>query len=57
VDDGWAGGDPEERPVLDTPKRVVVGRPLRSDRLHDTLLPKRLALPVSPPRRNSSCTS
>jgi amino acid transporter len=32
--------------VLDTPKRVVVGRPLRSDRLHDTLLPKRLALPV-----------
>jgi amino acid transporter len=32
--------------VLDTPKRVVVGRPLRSDRLGETLLPKRLALPV-----------
>ncbi len=26
--------------------RIVVGRPLRSDRLHETLLPKRLALPV-----------
>jgi amino acid transporter len=26
--------------------RVLVGRPLRSDRLHETLLPKRLALPV-----------
>jgi amino acid transporter len=25
---------------------VVLGRPLRSDRLHETLLPKRLALPV-----------
>ena len=32
--------------MLDTPKRMVVGRPLRSDRLGDTLLPKRLALPV-----------
>ena len=32
--------------MLDTPKRVVVGRPLRSDRLGETLLPKRLALPV-----------
>jgi amino acid transporter len=32
--------------VLDTPKRVLVGRALRSDRLGDTLLPKRLALPV-----------
>ena len=32
--------------MLHTPKRVVVGRPLRSDRLGDTLLPKRLALPV-----------
>jgi amino acid transporter len=32
--------------VLDVPKRVFVGRPLRSDRLGDTLLPKRLALPV-----------
>lgn len=27
-------------------KRVVVGRALRSDRLHDTFLPKRIALPV-----------
>ncbi|MGZ4657496.1 MAG: DNA-binding protein, partial [Blastococcus sp.] len=32
--------------MLDTPKRLVVGRPLRSDRLDDTLLPKRLALPI-----------
>ena len=32
--------------MLDTPKRVFFGRPLRSDRLGDTLLPKRLALPV-----------
>jgi hypothetical protein len=32
--------------VLDTPKRLFVGRPLRSDRLGETLLPKRLALPV-----------
>jgi amino acid transporter len=36
----------EEGPVLDTPKRLFVGRPLRSDRLGDTLLPKRIALPV-----------
>jgi amino acid transporter len=27
-------------------KRMLVGRALRSDRLHDTLLPKRIALPV-----------
>lgn len=27
-------------------KRMVVGRALRSDRLHDTFLPKRIALPV-----------
>jgi amino acid transporter len=27
-------------------KRLVIGRPLRSDRLHETLLPKRIALPV-----------
>jgi amino acid transporter len=32
--------------VLEVPKRLFVGRPLRSDRLGDTLLPKRLALPV-----------
>lgn len=33
-------------PLLADPKRLVVGRPLRSDRLGETLLPKRLALPV-----------
>src|SRR6266540_6867145 len=27
-------------------KRLLVGRPLRSDRLGETLLPKRLALPI-----------
>ncbi|MEU7817381.1 APC family permease [Pseudonocardia sp. NPDC049154] len=27
-------------------KRILVGRPQRSDRLHSTLLPKRIALPV-----------
>ena len=32
--------------VMRTPKRLFVGRALRSDRLGDTLLPKRLALPV-----------
>jgi len=32
--------------LLDTPKRIVVGRPLASDRLGETLLPKRLALPI-----------
>jgi amino acid transporter len=32
--------------VLHTPKRLFVGRPLRSDRLGETLLPRRLALPV-----------
>ena len=32
--------------MLEAPKRLFVGRPLRSDRLGDTLLPKRLALPV-----------
>jgi amino acid transporter len=32
--------------VLDIAKRFLVGRPLGSDRLGDTLLPKRLALPV-----------
>nr|WP_218860939.1 APC family permease [Petropleomorpha daqingensis] len=31
---------------MDTPKRLFVGRPLRSDRIGETLLPKRLALPV-----------
>ena len=28
------------------PKRLVVGRPVRSDRLRESLLPKRLALPI-----------
>jgi hypothetical protein len=27
-------------------KRLLVGRPLRSERMGETLLPKRLALPV-----------
>jgi amino acid transporter len=27
-------------------KRLLVGRPVRSDKLHETLLPKRIALPV-----------
>jgi amino acid transporter len=32
--------------VTDLSKRLLVGRALRSDRLHETLLPKRIALPV-----------
>jgi len=32
--------------LTDLPKRVLIGRALRSDRLGETLLPKRLALPV-----------
>ncbi|GAB4069491.1 APC family permease [Angustibacter speluncae] len=32
--------------AADAVKRVLVGRPFRSDRLSETLLPKRLALPV-----------
>jgi amino acid transporter len=32
--------------VADLPKRLIVGRALRSDRLGETLLPKRIALPV-----------
>lgn len=32
--------------VLDSPKRLLVGRPLRSSQLRETLLPKRLALPI-----------
>ena len=32
--------------LTDVTKRLVIGRPLRSDRLHETLLPKRIALPV-----------
>ncbi|MFC5181481.1 APC family permease [Actinomadura harenae] len=33
-------------PLLRTPKRLLVGRPLRTEQLGDTLLPKKLALPV-----------
>ena len=32
--------------LLDLPKRIFVGRPVRSDALGHTLLPKKLALPV-----------
>ncbi len=32
--------------ITDGVKRILVGRPFRSDRLHETLLPKRIALPV-----------
>jgi amino acid transporter len=32
--------------LTELPKRILVGRALRSDRLHETLLPKRIALPV-----------
>ena len=31
---------------MSLPKRLLVGRPLRSSRLGDTLLPRWLALPV-----------
>jgi amino acid transporter len=32
--------------LITVPKRLLVGRPLRSERLGETLLPKKLALPV-----------
>src|SRR5665648_506157 len=32
--------------IADTAKRLLLGRPVRSDRLGHTLLPKRIALPV-----------
>lgn len=32
--------------ITDGAKRILVGRPFRSDRLHKTLLPKRIAMPV-----------
>ncbi|HET6635043.1 MAG TPA: APC family permease [Streptomyces sp.] len=32
--------------MTDLPKRILIGRALRSDRLGETLLPKRVALPV-----------
>lgn len=48
------GGRPPVRPLTilcvskltDVPKRILIGRALRSDRLGETLLPKRIALPV-----------
>ncbi|MFN8077392.1 MAG: APC family permease [Kineosporiaceae bacterium] len=33
-------------PLTDAVKRLLVGRPVRSERLSETLLPKRIALPV-----------
>jgi amino acid transporter len=33
-------------PTLRTPKRLLVGNPMRSNQMAETLLPKRLALPV-----------
>ncbi len=41
-----AAWDCQARVVLDVLKRLLVGRPLRTTRLGDTLLPKWLALPV-----------
>jgi amino acid transporter len=32
--------------LVNVPKRLLLGRPMRSDLLHETLLPKKLALPV-----------
>ena len=32
--------------VTDTAKRILLGRPMRSEKLGETLLPKRLALPI-----------
>ena len=32
--------------ISDAVKRLLVGRPMRSEGLHETLLPKRIALPV-----------
>lgn len=51
---GVVGGRPPVRPLTilcvskltDVPKRILIGRALRSDRLGETLLPKRIALPV-----------
>src|ERR671932_702956 len=45
-----AGGAPPSMPFVlsltDAVKRLLVGRPVHSDRLAETLLPKRIALPV-----------
>jgi amino acid transporter len=38
--------DPSVPKLTDVPKRILIGRALRSDRLGETLLPKRIALPV-----------
>jgi amino acid transporter len=43
---GVALSPDDTRTVFDVVKRLLVGRPLRSARLGDTLLPKRIALPV-----------
>ena len=54
--------------LTDVPKRILIGRALRSDQLGETLLPKRIALPVfasdplssvayAPGRSCSSCRS
>jgi hypothetical protein len=32
--------------LVNVPKRLLVGSPMRSDLMHETLLPKKLALPV-----------
>jgi hypothetical protein len=47
------------RTLLELPKRLLVGRPMRSEWLGETLLPKRLALPVfcsDPPSSNAYAT-
>src|SRR4029453_605949 len=38
--------DPVVSKLTELPKRILVGQALRSDRLNETLLPKRIALPV-----------
>lgn len=42
----WSFAEVVNSGVLGLPKRLLVGRPLRSEYLGDTLLPKKLALPV-----------
>lgn len=54
MDVGWRVGPPSSdglrstvvSKLTDVPKRILIGRALRSDRLGETLLPKRVALPV-----------
>jgi amino acid transporter len=43
---GAPGESPRVGSFLAAPKRLLVGRPLRSERLGEQLLPKKLALPV-----------